>query len=81
MTQEVKTHKTHLHLEDGSLWPNPLDWEEVEYRLRYGNEHLTRGDLLYAASVMSAYRALIFHTNEARNYKANNIKKMVKYEQ
>ena len=50
-------------------WPQSGEgMGEVEHRLRYAlPEQITRSDLLYAASVMSAYRALVATTQFNRN--------------
>jgi len=48
---------SYLHF-DGMTWPNPSDPNEVEYRMIHGGE-ITKGDLLVAASFMSAFRQLV----------------------
>lgn len=50
-------------------WPQPGEgMGEVEWRLRYAlPEQVTRSDLLYAAGVISAYRALVATTQFNRN--------------
>jgi len=54
--------KPYLQLPDGSVWPNPNDPSEVEYRLRYGtHKELT------AASYIAAYKELVFSTIKHRN--------------
>ena len=47
------------HLSDGTLWPQPGERiSEIGWKLRYGEP--TRSELLVAASVLDAYRALIY---------------------
>ena len=50
---------------DGMGWPRDCDFlDEVNHRLRYGEP--SKSDLLVAADVMSAYRALITDTSRKR---------------
>jgi hypothetical protein len=48
-------------------WPIHEEGEDdsVQWRLRYG--HPTREDILYAASVMSAYHSLVNSTRNKRD--------------
>lgn len=59
-----------LRLPDGSTWPRPaLESDEYSgpaWRARYAPDNLTRGDLLYLASVADAYGALIDTPAHAR---------------
>lgn len=50
-------------------WVQPGEaMDEVEHRLRYGlREQVTREDILFAASVMHAYGALVASTQFNRN--------------
>ncbi|NKY60405.1 hypothetical protein [Nocardia flavorosea] len=62
-------NKQWRRLSDGSTWPvmeHDPDLDAVEWRLRYASDHLTREDLLYAASVMSAYRHLVYEASQKR---------------
>jgi len=47
--------------EDGSTmtWPNPTDPRELEWRLRYSPDSITRGDEMALASLVHAYGYLI----------------------
>ncbi len=47
--------RTHFTPPDGSLWPMPRP--EIEHALRYGG--MTRQQELAAASILSAYAALL----------------------
>ena len=50
---------------DGMGWPRDCDFlDEVNHRLRYGEP--SKSDLLVAADVMSAYRALITDPSRKR---------------
>ena len=55
---------------DGMCWPRAMEPEDdsVQWRLRYGPQPPSREDVLYAASVMSAYTAIIYKTSLARAY-------------
>mgnify|MGYP003577776373 CR=1 FL=1 len=58
---------------DGMTWPFPCErLNEVEWRLRYGEP--TQQDRMLAASVMSAYTALIYKTQKERNHIASMLK-------
>jgi hypothetical protein len=41
-----------------TVWPNPEDPSELEWKLRYGQRSLTDSDLMLAASFVSAYKEL-----------------------
>lgn len=47
--------------EDGSrmTWPDPTDPRELDWRLRYAPDSITRGDQMALASIVSAYAYLI----------------------
>lgn len=47
---------SYIRRDDGTVWPNPDDPAEVQWRLRYGTP--SKEDLLWAASAASAYREL-----------------------
>jgi hypothetical protein len=49
--------------------------ESVEWRLRYSTP--SKKDLMAAASIMSAYNALIFKTQKERNHACEQIKKQL----
>jgi hypothetical protein len=60
---------------DGMVWPKPCDaLDEVQWRLRYHSE-IDKGDRMVAASVMSAYNALVECTQKKRNYVVANIRR------
>jgi hypothetical protein len=46
-----------LRRDNGTTWPDPSDPLEVEWKLRYGTPE--RSDLLWAASVIGAYKHLM----------------------
>lgn len=56
------THRTVSF--DGMCWPLPN--EDVEYRLRHPPICLQHCDLMIAAQIMSAYRAMISKTRDQR---------------
>jgi hypothetical protein len=55
----------YLRLDDGTVWPNPTDPNEVQWRLRFGTP--SKLDLLVAASAMAAYRELTGQTHKRRS--------------
>lgn len=48
----------HLHIQD-MTWPDPRDPRELEWRLRYAPDTITRRDQLTVASIVHAYNYLI----------------------
>lgn len=50
-----------IHFDNGTTWPNPTELDELDHVLRYGEP--SREDLLMAASVVSAYTALLAEKN------------------
>ena len=62
----------HAHF-DGMSWPLP---DELEYTLRYGTP--SRGDILMAASIVSAYQELIFCTDKKRRTVVRELRKAIK---
>lgn len=66
--------------EDGSsvCWPNPHDPNEIEWKLRYAPDSLTRADMMVAASVMSAYRHVINLDSRTRQLRVMQLRKVAK---
>lgn len=52
----------------------PLPDPDLEYALRYSTKVLSREDMLYLASVLNVYRALINKTQKDRNYVCKRLK-------
>jgi aspartokinase-like uncharacterized kinase len=48
-------------IDDKTVWPNPggPEFANVAWRLRYAQDHVSKADMLNAASVMEAYAYLI----------------------
>lgn len=44
---------------EGMTWPNPQHAGDLEWKLRYAEKHVTRGEQLTAASILAAYRELV----------------------
>ncbi len=64
---------------DEMTWPAISDdVGNLEYRMRYAQHTLTASDLLACASVMNAYRYLVFKPQKARNSIVSNIRKLSK---
>jgi len=57
---------------DGMCWPNPLDPNEIEWKLRHGEP--TREELLQAASFLGAYKQLLRDSQKVVIYKIKKIK-------
>lgn len=67
-----KRHSKWLSWE-GMTWPLPeTDENSVEWKLRYGEP--TKGELLFAASVLNAYRALVLTTDKQRKEVVKTLK-------
>lgn len=60
----MPTNESYVRLDDGTVWPNPADPTEVQWRIRYGTP--TRSDLLIAAAHMHAYQELVMQTDKRR---------------
>lgn len=53
---------------DGMCWPFPcVRVGDLEWKLRYSPESLTRADQLVAASVIAAYAEIVFNPIRVRN--------------
>ena len=66
--------KKYTHVADGMTWPQPGEaMGEVEWRMRYNKP--SREDILYAASVMSAYRQMVWDTQRKRNFVCATLQK------
>lgn len=65
MSARLIGNNTYVHTEEHGNWPAPFSGEgsamgDLNHKLRYSaHEYITREDLLYAASIISAYRELI----------------------
>ena len=58
-----------------TVWPAPTgQLGDVEYALRYGAP--TRSDILHAASVLNAYRALVFQPQARTRVVLSKIRKL-----
>lgn len=51
---------------DEMTWPS-FNLGDLEYRLRHSPESIKRGEELFLASVLAAYRTLILQTQSERN--------------
>ena len=72
----------HVHIEDGTLWPNPNDedYGNVAYKLFHGGT-LTDDERIYAGGVMESFRTLVNHpafTLEIVKKKVSGIRKASK---
>lgn len=56
-----------FHSFDGMCWPLPGErCDDIEWKLRYASDSMTREDQLLAASILSAYRQMIFDPHHKR---------------
>jgi hypothetical protein len=63
--------KTYVRFDD-TVWPNPLDPNDIEWKLRYGEP--TKAELLQAASFLGAYKQLFTITQKDILYAVKKIK-------
>lgn len=66
-----------VRLENKTTWPNPFGFNDVAYRLRYEQMHLTKSDMLAAASLISAYEQLFLYSQKELIKKVKMIKDSV----
>jgi hypothetical protein len=66
---------------DGSLWPCDISAiGKLSYDLRYQPQPLTRHNKLVIAGILDAYIHIVTMTQKERNYKCEEIKKVIKKE-
>lgn len=70
--------KSYIKPDEETVWPNPKDPCEIEWKLRYGNP--TKSELLIAASYISAYKSFFEKTQKDTNLYITNIKKKIRDE-
>lgn len=58
--KEVRT-KLWIKIKDGTSWPDPTAFGEIAWRMIHAPDHVTKADMMTAASVMEAYSNLILH--------------------
>ncbi len=65
MTLEAKriNDSGYVRVDNQMTFPNPHDEKvnNIEWKMRYAPESISRGEMLIAASVFSAYRELVVH--------------------
>lgn len=59
---------------DEMCWPNPLDPNDIEWKLRHGES--TKAELLQAAAFLGAYKQLMHDTQKNVLYKIKKIKEL-----
>ena len=75
MTKTLKNNiRSYVHF-DGMAWPDPRFAADVNWRLRYSPQSITRSDQLVLASIADAYTTIISMTQRERNSRAARIKK------
>lgn len=67
------TLKPYLRL-PGMAYPDPRYVDDLQWRLRYASQSITRNDQLVLASVASAYVELLCMTQRHRNRRTSQIK-------
>jgi len=63
-------------LDDNTTWGRPF--KDLEWRLRYAQDSITKQDMLVLAGYLDSYDALIDATNARRNFVCNEIKSVLK---
>lgn len=68
---------------DGTTWPNPYsqEFDELCWKLRYGQDSLSKAELYNAAEIAEAYQCLITHpafTLDKVKKKVSSIRKIGK---
>ncbi len=58
--------KYHIALEDRTNWPDPTDPMELEHKLRYEAEELTRYEKLVLASFLHAYKSVMLVPSQGK---------------
>lgn len=63
-------------LRDDTVWPDPskVFYDDLEWKLRYAQDSLSKGDLFVAAHILSAYSDLIGMTQKRRNKVCEELK-------
>lgn len=74
MAELRKVNGSYLHF-GGMTWPNPLDPNEVQRKLRFGEP--TKADLLVAAAFMDAYAHLIALPSRTRAKRVAEIRALL----
>ena len=56
----------YVQVDNQMTFPNPHNEKvnNIEWKMRYAPEKISRGEMLVAASVFSAYRELVVHKNQ-----------------
>ena len=67
--------KTRFKMFDGMTWPLPDN--DLEWRLRYAPDSMTRQDEMHLASMNSAYRELIVCSREKREKIVRELRKEI----
>ena len=52
-------------LSDGSSWPGIYEASQLNWRLRYSPDSITREDQLVLASILGSYSYMMYDTNRA----------------
>ena len=70
MKSKLVAGGTYISVDNQMTFPNPVSENigDLEWRMRYAKETVTDGDLVLAASVISAYREIVARkTCKSRN--------------
>lgn len=62
---------------DGMVWPDPRDPRELEWRLRYAPDSITRADQLALASIVHAYGYLVYLDARTRQKRVMQVREAV----
>lgn len=67
--------KAYIKPDEETVWPNPKDPCEIEWKLRYGT--LTKSEMMIAASYIQAYKSFFEKTQKDTNRYISGIKKKI----
>ena len=61
MESELTGEGAYVRVDNQMTFPNPVSDQaaNLEWKLRYAPESITRGEQLYAASIVSAYKEIV----------------------
>jgi len=79
MKSKIISNGDYIKIDD-MVFPNPVSEKnyDLEWRARFSSDILSNTDILYVASVMSAYRELIQMSQRKRNSICSEIRNTVK---
>lgn len=68
----------YIKLDNGTLWPNPLDLDGLQYKLRYHTDTVSENDMAVIADYLDAYRSLFEKPVSDSMFYIKEIRKIIK---